>query len=473
MTSQTEQTDTRTATIQFRGYTNRAGYASLATTLPLLGELQNYLIIQRRYMAGGYRHGREKLKHQNLSITDLHRNDPRFTPLARRILEGVAKRVNTAWKRAYSDPDTGFPHTRSPYDFRTLEISEPSRKHIKITAPTAAELHVKGLPVIRFHPDHRLPQDRQPRSIKVTRHGRKITVSLTYNLPSLDHTQPTFDSCGLDVGIVNRLTTVNDRLEYHSTPPIPTKAHRKTVRRIKRAMQRCRDAAIRGGRARWVNHKLPDGSTKRRFRWIVKPSLKYLELRSQLQNVEHRRNVSLRNSDHRITSAIAKHHRLITAEDLLIKNMSSSNRGTTENPGQRVAQKRGLNRAIRSQRWGSLRSQLEYKALWHGRQFAAVPPHNTSRECPQCGHVARANRLSRDTFRCTRCRFQQHADVVAGENIRRRGVAAAAGAGNQAHGPAPVNRQPRSGTSRHSATGTAYAAPRALLLFTKIPTPHE
>ena len=458
------QNPTRTATLQYRGYTTREGYAAFADALPIFGELQNALVTQRRYMAGDHRHGKRKLRHQNASITDLHRHDARFTPFARRLLENVAKRINTAWSRAYADPNAGYPNTHSPYDFRTLEISEPARKHLKLTHDGRTEVHIKGLPTIGFHPDDRLPVDEQPRSIAITKHGRKLTLSLTYKLLPLQYSTPKYQSCGADCGVINRLTVVNDHQQYYEVPPVDNRHHRKTVRRIKRAMQRCRDAAIRDKRARWVNQKRCDGSTKRRFRWHGIPSRKYRILRDQLRNVEHMRNVRFRNQEHRITSAIVRNHGIIAVEDLKVKNLTKSNSGTVQRPGKHVAQKRGLNRGILAQRWGSLRRPLEYKSYWGGRYFVAVPAQYTSQTCISCGHVAKANRVTRDTFRCQNCRWGCKADVVGGENIRCRGVKAAAGAGDFA----PVNHRSLRAPSKQRGTGAAYAARRPLLLFTKI-----
>ncbi len=462
------QNPTRTATMQYRGYTSREGYDDVADAMPLFGELQNALVMQRRYMAGDHRHGKEKLRHQNASITDLHRHDARFTPFARRLLESVAKRINTAWKRAYADPDAGYPDTHSPYNFRTLEISEPAVQHLKTTSDGRTEIHIKGLPTIWFHPDHRMPNDQQPRSIAITKHGRKLTVSLTYNLLPMQYSPPKYASCGSDCGVANRLTVVNDQQQYYEVPPVDNREHRKEVRRIKRGMQRCRDAALRDERARWTNQKRRDGYTKRRFRWRGIPSRKYRTLRDQLRNVEHKRSVRLRNHDHRITSAIVRNHGIIAVEDLKVKNLTKSNSGTVEEPGKNVSQKRSLNREILAQRWSNLRRQLEYKCTWQGRYFVAVPAQYTSQTCINCGHVAKGNRVSRDNFRCQNCRWRCKADVVGGENIRCRGVAAAAGAGDLA----PVNHRSLRAPSRQRGTGAAYAAQLPLLLFTKTSYSH-
>ena len=81
-----------------------------------------------------------------------------------------------------------------------------------------------------------------------------------------------------------------------------------------------------------------------------------------------------------------------------------------------MSQKTGLNRSILTQGWYGLRTNLEYKAEWYGRQFVPVPAHHTSQRCSACGHVAAGNRLSQSDFRCENCDHEANADVNAAEN---------------------------------------------------------
>ena len=53
----------------------------------------------------------------------------------------------------------------------------------------------------------------------------------------------------------------------------------------------------------------------------------------------------------------------------------------------------------------------------------AVPPQNTSRTCPCCGHVSAANRQTQAKFECVECGFEENADVVGAINILRAGHA--------------------------------------------------
>jgi len=119
---------------------------------------------------------------------------------------------------------------------------------------------------------------------------------------------------------------------------------------------------------------------------------------------------------------LVKNHSLIVIEDLLIKNMSKSSKGSKENPGKKVAQKSGLNRAILRQGWGIFRRMLEYKAKWKGHEVIAVPPKDTSRRCRKCGYTAKSNRLTQSEFHCQKCGHTENADYNAAKNILRLGM---------------------------------------------------
>jgi putative transposase len=67
-----------------------------------------------------------------------------------------------------------------------------------------------------------------------------------------------------------------------------------------------------------------------------------------------------------------------------------------------------------------LRSFVEYKARMAGVPIVTVDPRNTSRQCLECGHIAKANRPSQCVFSCVSCGFSGPADTVAARNIRAR-----------------------------------------------------
>ena len=442
--------DLHPISLQYQVRASKQGYQEVERLLPLLGELQNAAIRHRRLLGKARVPSKEILRLQNAGITDLRQHDPDFANIARLLAVSVVTRVNDAYHRAFTVQNAGFPRTKSPYGFRTLEISEPANKHIKFRKSGFAEIHVKGLPVLWFKTDHRINVLEQPKAIRITQQGRVLTATLVYQFPNYQPSLSKYQSCGIDPGVVQRLTVVNDQHQYQQIAGIDASHHRKVVRRLKRQMQRCRDAALRDCQARWVNVKRRDSKAKRRFRWNGKPSLKYLQVLSQLRKVERKRIKTLQAAEHRTTTEIVRNHGLIAVEDTAILNMTKSAKGTLEKPGRNVAQKRGLNRSILSQRWAAIGQKLEYKSRWYGRQFVRVPAQHTSQTCPACGNVDAGNRTTQAQFHCLKCGTNANADVIGAENIRCRGVETMARVGNMANRPASVNHRTRKGNKQRT-----------------------
>ncbi len=115
------------------------------------------------------------------------------------------------------------------------------------------------------------------------------------------------------------------------------------------------------------------------------------------------------------TTDIARRFDTIRIEALDVRAMTRSARGTVEQPGVRVAQKRGLNRAIARSAWGLFAARLEHKAYGRVEQ---IPAAYTSQRCSACGHVAPGNRQSQAVFECQACTAGRcNADVNAARNI--------------------------------------------------------
>ena len=134
---------------------------------------------------------------------------------------------------------------------------------------------------------------------------------------------------------------------------------------------------------------------------------------------------------------LARRFDLIRVEDLKIRNMTRSARGSRERPGRNVRQKAGLNREIMRSGWGLLVKRLEQKAP---RRVEKVNPAFTSQRCSACGHIAAESRKSQALFACVACGFACNADVNAARNIAA-GHAVTARGGLPLGGPA--NREPQ------------------------------
>jgi putative transposase len=115
------------------------------------------------------------------------------------------------------------------------------------------------------------------------------------------------------------------------------------------------------------------------------------------------------------TTDIARRFDTIRIEALDVRAMTRTARGTVAQPGVRVAQKRGLNRAISRSGWGLLAARLQHKAPGRVEQ---IPAAYTSQRCSACGYVAPGNRKSQAVFECGECTAGRcNADVNAARNI--------------------------------------------------------
>ncbi|CUB08047.1 RNA-guided endonuclease InsQ/TnpB family protein [Tepidiphilus thermophilus] len=196
---------------------------------------------------------------------------------------------------------------------------------------------------------------------------------------------------GIDLGVV-RFATLSDGTVY--APLNSFRRHEEALRKAQQAMSR-----------------------KKKFsnNW-KKAKAKVLRIHARIANAR-------RDYLHKTSTAISKNHAMVCIEDLRVRNMSKSAAGTAEAPGRNVRAKSGLNKSILDQGWFEFRRQLDYKLAWRGGHLITVPPQNTSRTCPCCGHVSADNRQTQARFLCVECGFEENADLVGAINILRAGHA--------------------------------------------------
>lgn len=162
---------------------------------------------------------------------------------------------------------------------------------------------------------------------------------------------------------------------------------------------------------------------QKQFKHKTKFSKNWQKLKAKIAKLHHKIRNIRKNYLHQISSQISQSHAIVYVEDLQVTNMSKSAKGDVEQHGKNVKQKSGLNRMILDQSWFEFRRQLDYKLLWNGGHLVAVPPQNTSRTCPCCGHTAKDNRQTQAVFECVECGYTENADAVGAINVLKRGQA--------------------------------------------------
>jgi putative transposase len=207
---------------------------------------------------------------------------------------------------------------------------------------------------------------------------------------------------------VDRGVTVSAALstgELLSCPGLSGRERRR-IKRLQRKLARAARGSRRRGKVRAAIARSKARESDRRKNWVEQTSTK-----------------------------LARRFDLIGVEDLRIRTMTRSARGSREAPGRNVRQKAGLNRGILAQGWGRLVQRLEHKAP--GR-VEKVNPAYTSQTCSACGHVASENRESQTVFRCVACSYGANADVNAAINIANMARNIAAGRAVNARGETAV-----------------------------------
>ena len=147
---------------------------------------------------------------------------------------------------------------------------------------------------------------------------------------------------------------------------------------------------------------------QKQFKHKTKFSKNWQKLKTKINKLHHKIANIRKNHLHQISNIISKNHAIVYVEDLKVANMSKSAN----------KQKSGLNL---DQSWFEFRRQLDYKLFWQGGYLIAVPPQNTSRCCPSCGHTAKDNRQTQAKFECVECGYGENSDVVGAINVLKRG----------------------------------------------------
>jgi len=105
---------------------------------------------------------------------------------------------------------------------------------------------------------------------------------------------------------------------------------------------------------------------------------------------------------HMLTKTLVEQYDMIKIEDLKAKNLMKNHK---------------LARAIANQSWRKLRSQLEYKCTWYGKQLVIVNPRKTSQICSNCGYNDGKHGLDIREWTCPNCGTILDRDINAAKNI--------------------------------------------------------
>ncbi|MFD4428966.1 RNA-guided endonuclease InsQ/TnpB family protein [Nocardia sp. NPDC058497] len=112
---------------------------------------------------------------------------------------------------------------------------------------------------------------------------------------------------------------------------------------------------------------------------------------------------------HKLSTRLIRENQAVAIEDLAVRNMVANHT---------------LARAISDASWRQLRTMLEYKADWYGREVLVVDRwYPSTRVCSHCGALGEKLSLGVREWMCRRCGVVHDRDVNAARNILAAGLA--------------------------------------------------
>lgn len=301
------------------------------------------------------------------------------------------------FRRVKAGETPGYPRFKSAGVFDTVTWPSDGDGCRWDSAPdqNVTRVRLQGVGHVRVH-QHR-PIRGRVKTVSVKREGKRWYVILSCDDVAAEPLPATGAIVGIDMGIASYLTTSDGE---HVPNPRHGRAAAEELATAQQALARCKRGSNRRRKARERT-----SAAQRKVR---------------LQRLDHA---------HKTALDLVRDYDVITHEDLRIANMVRAPKAKPdpEAPGaflpNGASAKAGLNRSISDAGWGLFLGILHAKAESAGRVVVAVDPRNTSRTCPECGHVAAENRVTQDKFHCAGCGHTAHADVVGAINVLRAGLA--------------------------------------------------
>ena len=294
----------------------------------------------------------------------------------------------------------GFPRFKSRDHGDSFRLPQPKREDID---EANARVFVPKLGFVRYRKS-RDTAEGLVRQVTIKRDGTKWFVVITKLITNYQPLETLAGECGIDLGVAQTVTTSDGQVYQIDSNRI--KAIEKQIAQKQRALSHNYEA-----RRQLAKCGLAQAFDK------TKPSRKRRRLKAQIQKLYQKLRNIRKDFCQQTANAIARTVGMVYVEDLKIRNMTASAKGTIEEPGQRVKQKSGLNKAMLRFSPHQLVSSLEWALLKHGGYMTKVNPAYTSQTCPSCGHCEKENRPTQAKFECRQCGYTNNADVVGAINV--------------------------------------------------------
>ncbi|VDG17542.1 transposase [Lactobacillus sp.] [Lactiplantibacillus mudanjiangensis] len=298
----------------------------------------------------------------------------------------VSRDLNQAFQKLFKE-HAGYPKFKSR-KFPKQSYQSNAVNH-NVTQTNQCHIRLPKLGNIAFKSGRQITGKIKNVTIRLSATGKYYAIVLVDN--DVRKLPKTKQSVGIDMGVSDLMIT-SDQVKYATIrfdKALSRKKHYWEKRLARRRLQAMKEIAWNHHNKVLAPRELNDFSNCRKARTMV---AKYNE------KITNQR----RNYLHNLTKQLVAQYDVIKIEDLKTKNLLRNHK---------------LARAIINQSWRELRSQLEYKCDWYGKQLVTVNPRKTSQICSSCGYDDGYHGLLIRQWTCPKCGVSHDRDINAAKNI--------------------------------------------------------
>jgi putative transposase len=239
---------------------------------------------------------------------------------------------------------------------------------------------------------------KQIKRVRLVRRADGYYAQFAIDVQIKVETQPTLQIIGIDLGLKYFIADSKGNVE-----PAP-KFYRKSEKALNRANRK------KSKKFSTINKKAK-----------VRQSNNYHKARNRYARKHLRVSRQRKEYCKRLAYSVIQSNDLVAYEDLNVKGL---------------VRNRHLAKSISDAGWYTFRLWLEYFGHKYGKVTIAVPPHNTSQNCSNCGEKVKKS-LSTRTHVCPHCGYVADRDLNASINILKLGLSTVGHTGIYATGDLP------------------------------------
>lgn len=263
----------------------------------------------------------------------------------------------------------GFPQFKSRKDFKSFEYEYNNGCRLRFYADHRVRLYLQNIGEIRICYHRPIPNSAEIKHVSIKRINERWYVFFMVKIQETQPKSQSFDSVGVDVGLISLLAFSDKTLIPHPHWFLANHAH---LRVLQRTVARRQKSSNRRAKALKQAARLFEKITNQRHDYL-----------------------------HKVTRNLVNQYALIAIEDLSLGFMNQNKYLAG------ISLDAGL---------GTFRRLLEYKAEAAGVQVVAVTPYNTSQRCSGCGELVPKD-LDTRVHACPQCGLVLDRDVNAARNI--------------------------------------------------------